>query len=147
MQNGIHFISGLPRSGSTLLAALLQQKPRFHAGMTSPVGSMYMALEGAMSRRNETTVFTEQQQRQEVLRGLFESYYGRVHPEKTVLDNNRAWRAKLPVLTRLFPEARVVCCVRNIAWIMDSVERLVAATRSSFPACSASTPAAPSIPA
>ncbi|MBU0835751.1 MAG: sulfotransferase, partial [Gammaproteobacteria bacterium] len=27
-----HFISGLPRSGSTLLAALLRQNPRFHAG-------------------------------------------------------------------------------------------------------------------
>ncbi|MFB8797203.1 MAG: sulfotransferase [Microcoleus sp.] len=32
-----HFISGLPRSGSTLLAALLRQNPRFHAAMTSPV--------------------------------------------------------------------------------------------------------------
>jgi len=30
----IHFVSGLPRSGSTLLAALLQQHPRFQAGMS-----------------------------------------------------------------------------------------------------------------
>ena len=37
MQHGIHFISGLPRSGSTLLAGILRQNPRFHAGMTSPV--------------------------------------------------------------------------------------------------------------
>jgi sulfotransferase len=125
VRNGIHFISGLPRSGSTLLAALLRQNPRFHAGMTSPVGSMYMALEGAMSRRNETAVFIDQQQRQDVLKGLFESYYGSIHPEKVVFDTNRAWCAKLPGLTRLFPEARIVCCVRNIAWIMDSVERLV----------------------
>jgi hypothetical protein len=56
MQNGIHFISGLPRSGSTLLAAILRQNPRFHAAMTSPVGSLYTALEAAMSRRNETAV-------------------------------------------------------------------------------------------
>ena len=41
MQNGIHFISGLPRSGSTLLAALLlTQNPALHAGITSPVGSL-----------------------------------------------------------------------------------------------------------
>jgi hypothetical protein len=26
MQSGIHFISGLPRSGSTLLAAILRQR-------------------------------------------------------------------------------------------------------------------------
>jgi hypothetical protein len=32
-----HFISGLPRAGSTLTAAILRQNPRFHAGMSSPV--------------------------------------------------------------------------------------------------------------
>ena len=32
-----HFISGMPRSGSTLLAAILNQNPRFRAGMTSPL--------------------------------------------------------------------------------------------------------------
>jgi hypothetical protein len=32
----IHFISGLPRSGPTLLAALLRQNPSFEAGMSSP---------------------------------------------------------------------------------------------------------------
>jgi sulfotransferase len=57
MQNGIHFISGLPRSGSTLLAALLRQNPRLHAGMTSPVATIYTAVEGALSRRHETSVF------------------------------------------------------------------------------------------
>ena len=46
MQNGIHFISGLPRAGSTLLAALLRQNPRFHAGMTSPVGAIFNAKIG-----------------------------------------------------------------------------------------------------
>jgi sulfotransferase len=71
MDNGVHFISGLPRSGSTLLAAILRQNPRFHAGMTSPVGAMYMALEGTMSRRNETAVFIEEAQRRSVLKGLF----------------------------------------------------------------------------
>ena len=50
MQHGIHFISGLPRSGSTLFSAILRQNPRFHAMMTSPVGGLYMAMLNAMSR-------------------------------------------------------------------------------------------------
>jgi sulfotransferase len=29
----MHFISGLPRSGSTLLAGILRQNPQFHAAM------------------------------------------------------------------------------------------------------------------
>jgi sulfotransferase len=125
MNNGIHFISGLPRSGSTLLAGILRQNPRFHAGMTSPVGSMYMALETSMSRRNETAVFIDDQQRRAVLKGLFSNYYENCHPEKVVFDTNRAWCTKLPALVQLFPDARIICCVRNIGWIMDSIERLI----------------------
>jgi sulfotransferase len=125
MQNGIHFISGLPRSGSTLLGALLRQNPRFHAGMTGPLGAMYMALEGAMSRRNETAVFIDEAQRRGVLKGLFANYYATIHTEKLVFDTNRVWCTKLPALLQLFPQARVICCVRDIPWIMDSVERLV----------------------
>ena len=125
MQNGIHFISGLPRSGSTLLAGILRQNPRFHAAMTGPVGSMYMALESAMSRRNETAVFIDEAQRRDVLKGIFSSYYSRIHTEKVVFDTNRLWCAKLPAITQLFPDARIVCCVRDLSWVMDSIERLV----------------------
>ncbi len=39
-----HFISGLPRSGSTLMGAVLKQNPRFHAGMSSPVASLFDTL-------------------------------------------------------------------------------------------------------
>ena len=109
MQNGIHFIAGLPRSGSTLLAAILRQNPRFHAGMTSPVGAMYMALEGAMSRRNEAAVFIEEDQRRDVLKGLFANYYNSIQKERLVFDTNRAWCTKLPALSELFPKAKIIC--------------------------------------
>ncbi|EUA91313.1 sulfotransferase [Mycobacterium ulcerans] len=45
----IHFISGLPRSGSTLLAALLRQNPRFQAGMSGPLAGLFGALLDEMS--------------------------------------------------------------------------------------------------
>jgi sulfotransferase len=125
MQNGLHFISGLPRSGSTLLAAILRQNPRFHAGMSSPLGSLFMNLQSAMSRRNEAAVFIEESQKRELLKGLFESYYHAIHPHQVVFDTNRAWCSKLSTLTKLFPEAKVICCVRHVPWIMDSIERLI----------------------
>jgi sulfotransferase len=127
MQHGVHFISGLPRSGSTLLAAILRQNPRFHAGMSSPVGSLFMALQGAMSRRNEAAVFIDEDQKRQLLQGLFDNYYHAIHPEKLVFDTNRAWCSKLSTLVRLFPDAKVVCCVRHVSWIMDSIERLIRA--------------------
>jgi sulfotransferase len=44
LQSAIHFMSGLPRAGSTLLSAILRQHPRFHAGITDQVGSLVEAM-------------------------------------------------------------------------------------------------------
>ncbi len=124
MQHGIHFISGLPRSGSTLFSAILRQNPRFHAMMTSPVGGIYMAMLNAISRKNEASVFIDADQKRELLTGVFRNYYHAIGAEKVVFDTNRIWCSKMPALTRLFPDARLICCVRHIPWIMDSIERL-----------------------
>ena len=42
-----------------------------------------------------------------------------------MFDTNRSWSRYLPAIARLFPEARLLCCVRNPAWILDSIERLI----------------------
>ena len=125
MNNGIHFISGLPRSGSTLLAAILRQNPRFHAGMTSPVGSLLTAMLRQMSQENETSVFIDNERREAVLRAVVSAYYAREHTDQVVFDTNRLWCSKLPTIKALYPKARVIACVRNVPWILDSIERLV----------------------
>ena len=124
MQQGIHFISGLPRSGSTLLSAILRQNPRFHAMMTSPVGSIYLAVLTALSRKNETAVFIDADQKRELLTGVFRNYYHAIGVDKVIFDTNRIWCSKMPALMKLYPRAKVICCVRHIPWIMDSLERL-----------------------
>ena len=125
MTTRIHFISGLPRSGSTLLAGILRQNPRFHAAMTSPVGALFSVMLNAMSRGNETALFIDEAQRKDLLASLFESYYRPQQDKEVVFDTNRVWCARLPALLTLFPDAKVICCVRSVAWIMDSIERLV----------------------
>jgi sulfotransferase len=127
MQHGVHFISGLPRSGSTLLAALLRQNPRIHAGMSSPVASLLFAMQRQMSQENEAAPFIDDVQREAVLRAIFEGYYAQIQGEKIVIDTSRAWCAKLPLLARLYPHAKVVACVRDVGWIMDSFERIIRA--------------------
>jgi sulfotransferase len=125
MKHGIHFISGLPRSGTTLLAALLRQNPRLHASMSSPVGSLILALLRQMSQDNETAVFIDDMQRTAILRAVFDAYYQRPQARKVVFDTNRLWCSKLPTLATLFPQAKVICCVRHVPWILDSIERLI----------------------
>jgi sulfotransferase len=129
MNNGIHFISGLPRSGSTLLSALLLQNPALHAGITSPLGSLVTGMLREVSQGNETAVMIDDAQRQHLLRGLFDGYYFRLHPTRTVFDTNRGWTTRLHLITTLFPDAKIICCVRHIPWIIDSVERLLRRNR------------------
>ena len=125
MDKGIHFIAGLPRSGSTLLSALLRQNPQIHANITSPVGSIFISALHEMSEKNEGAVFINDARRREVLRGIVKGFYYDIHTEKTVFDTNRLWCSKLPTVSTLYPEAKIICCVRDVPWIYDSVERLI----------------------
>lgn len=118
-----HFISGLPRSGSTLLGALLRQNPRFHASMTSPVGSLLEGMVRQFGAGSEFGPVITPEQRQRLVRGLFDSYYADLADKDVIFDTNRIWSAKLPMLMDQFPGAKVIACVRNMAWIMDSMER------------------------
>ncbi len=119
-----HFIAGLPRSGSTLLAAILRQNPRFHAGMSSPVGAFVTGLLDQVSAGSEFGPVVTLEQRRRLLRGLFDSYYAEQPQDAVVFDTNRLWSAKLPAVLDLFPQAKLIACVRNVAWVMDSIERL-----------------------
>jgi sulfotransferase len=125
LQSAIHFVSGLPRAGSTLLAAILRQNPRFHAGMTGPVGSLVEGMLRSMSMSNETAIFISDAQREALLRAIFTAFYAEVPNGHVVFDTNRLWCTKLPLLAALFPKARVICCVRDLPWIFDSIERLI----------------------
>lgn len=118
-----HFISGLPRAGSTLLSAILLQNPCFHAGMTSPVGTLYSGMLQQFGAGTEFGPVITTDERKRLVRGLFESYYANQTDKAVVFDTNRMWTAHLPMLMDQFPGSKVIACVRNVAWVMDSIER------------------------
>lgn len=107
-----------------MLSALLLQNPRFHAGMTSPVGSLFSSMLDQFSAGSEFGPMLTQEQRKRLLAGLFSNYYAEQAGKDIVFDTNRQWCAKLPALLDLFPSTKVIACVRNVAWVMDSLERL-----------------------
>lgn len=70
-------------------------------------------------------MFFNDERRRAILRGVFDSYYVDVAAGHVVFDTNRTWTGKLSLLNDLYPQARVICCVREIGWIIDSVERML----------------------
>ncbi len=119
-----HFISGLPRSGSTMLSGILLQNPRFHAGMTSPVHALVQAAIRTSSGFELSVSMTEEKCAR-LVRGIFDAYYDDAGVAEVVFDTNRIWTAEMPLLTKLMPDHKMIACVRNPAWIVDSVEQLV----------------------
>lgn len=120
-----HFISGLPRSGTTLLAAILNQNPRFRAGMTSPLADIMGVVMAEASSKNDFSFDVSDEQRVAMLRGLVENFYSAQADANVVFDTSRLWCSRMQLLDMLFPGVKVIACVRQLAWVLDSMERLV----------------------
>jgi sulfotransferase len=78
-----------------------------------------------MSMSNETAIFISDHQREALLRGIFAAIYDDIPAGHVVFDTNRLWCTKMALLATLFPQARVIGCVRDIPAIFDSMERLI----------------------
>ena len=81
------------------------------------VADSFAMLLNAMGPQNETAVFLDETRKAELLRAIIEAYYRPQSDRSVVFDTNRAWCARLPLLVTLFPAARVICCVRDVAWV------------------------------
>ena len=118
------FISGLPRSGSTLLSAILRQNPEFYADISSPVQSLVVAAIDVITGSDSNQLIDEDRRRH-ILKSTFNAFYDAVTPN-TVFDTSRGWTAKTSLLKDLYPQTKIICCVRDLPWILDSFERVAA---------------------
>jgi len=115
-----YFISGLPRSGSTLLSSILKQNPKFYADIASPVESLTESAIDIVTGSESNLTVTEDQ-RKNIMYGIFEGYYK--HIEKPVIfDSSRGWTKKTHFLKALFPYTKILCPVRDIVSILNSFE-------------------------
>ena len=119
-----YFISGLPRSGSTLLSAILRQNPEFYADISSPVQGLVTSAINVITG-SESNHLIDEERRKHILRSMFNAYYEAVEPT-TVFDTSRGWTAKTSLLKALYPQTKIICCVRDLPWILDSFERISA---------------------
>lgn len=116
-----HFITGLPRSGSTLLSSILKQNPKFHASITDPLATL---VKGALDTMQEGPGMRHEvpaDRRETTLKHMVEGFYSGI--DKSVIFNtNRAWTLLTPLMAKMYPTSRMIVCVRDIKWILDSFE-------------------------
>ena len=86
-----HFIVGLPRSGSTMLAALLNQNPDFHASGTSAAQIIFQMLYNQFSGVSELSALLDDDQRREVMHAVIDAVHHKRGDRGVVFDTNRRW--------------------------------------------------------
>ena len=92
--------------------------------MSGPVAGIVGALLENMSGKNEYSVFIDDNQRKRIIGSVIKEYYADSKAE-VIFDTSRAWCARMPLINTLYPDAKVIACVRQMPWIIDSIERIV----------------------
>ena len=115
-----YFISGLPRSGSTLLSAILKQNSKFYADIASPLQGIVTNTINFMTGSESNLNITEER-RKDIILSLFDGYYSFIE-KPVIFDSSRGWTKNTALLQELFPNTKILCCVRDIVWIINSFE-------------------------
>ena len=120
-------LSGLPRTGSTLLSALLSQNPRIHAEGNSAVCQLMWEMAQSVTLCREQLQANQKEHLvQQLITHIPHLYYQNI-PEKVVVDKCRSWTHGPNLnLARVCidPQIKVIVLVRPVVEIVASFARL-----------------------
>jgi len=126
MSKKLIFVSGLPRSGSTLLMNLLAQNERVHSTATSGLHEIgYIARQFNQTEEFKTipnpkdgeTLFYD------YVKGGCENAFNRLTDRPVVADKCRSWVGHLDMLFAIWPDAKVLVPLRDMRGILSSLEK------------------------
>ncbi len=124
-----YFDCGLPRSGSTLLTALLNQNPQIHAGTLSPVFEVMYYTQDRL-KGEQAQAFPKPEIFKRMVENVIDTYYSDVE-EPVVIDKCRAWPAHIDLIKEyIIPEPKILCTVRHPLDILASFIELINNSRS-----------------
>lgn len=128
----LHAVAGLPRSGSTLLCDLLNQRPDVYASSTSSLPVALATLVKHISEAETTTselvgLPDARDRHLGVLRAVASVWHGD-QGDKVTFDKSRSWAYNWPILRQIAPDSIVVVTIRDPRDVFASTERQHLAT-------------------
>ncbi len=119
-------MSGLPRSGSTLLTALLNQNPEIHASTNSPLlDTIHYTEEYLLYNSEQYKATPNPQGAHKVLSSIPHNYYFNT-PQNIIIDKSRGWVNQIQHITDyITEEPKIICPVRSIQDILSSFMLLI----------------------
>lgn len=121
MNHELVVLSGLPRSGSTVLTSLLNQHPKLYATTTSPVLGMVTNFYHNWEPQTVTQLKDKDvRQRANMVTAMIRAAHEHID-KPIVIDKNRGWPKMGKLLTEILGEQpKMICTVRNIPDILAS---------------------------
>jgi sulfotransferase len=124
----IHFIAGLPRTGSTLLCNILLQNPAFGCVATSGLIDPLITLRNNWTNWNWHKAMDPDLCKRiqfDVMRGMLFNYFKHEEPKQVMFDKNRGWLGHLEAVKTFYgSDFKVLVCVRELAEVLASFEVL-----------------------
>lgn len=129
MENKTIFLSGLPRSMSTLMANILANNNKISGGFTSPLLEYLYGARANYSTVSEVkSALTDDIMHESFLNFCREGINGYAKimvggTENIYLDKSRGWIYYSEFLRELYPDAKIIVMVRDIRSILSSFEK------------------------
>lgn len=124
LEKSFCLISGLPRSGSTLLCNILNQNPRFHATPTSGVLQMLLTIRNNWNKISAFAAVRNEPAKLRVLRAMLLSFYSDVD-KPIIFDKNRGWPGHFEMIEALLGhKPKMLVTVRDVRDVLASFEQL-----------------------
>tara|TARA_R110002050_G_C8906931_1_gene510495 strand:+ start:1013 stop:1840 length:828 start_codon:yes stop_codon:yes gene_type:complete len=127
MNKKIFFQSSLPRAGSTVLQNLLAQNPQIYATPTSGLSELVYATHSNFSDienfKKEKDYDLCKKSFYNFCKGGIESYYSTVTTKPIIIEKNRLWVLKYPLLNKIYPNPKIIILVRDLRSIFSSFEK------------------------
>lgn len=118
----LHFISGLPRSGSTLLSNILAQNEKFHVTSTSGILNILVMIRNQWDNFEEFKASPDDAAKKRVLKGVLDAYH---NEDKIIFDKSRGWLAYLEMAEMILGrKAKVLVPVRDLRDVIASFEKI-----------------------
>ncbi len=133
MNKKFYFLSGLPRSGSTLLAAVLTQNPAIYTSGTSGILGMIENVRNFWPKISEFKALLPDRStvaRINTLRGMLHGYYADIE-KPVIVDKCRSWLSHMEMAQAILgAPPKVIVTVRDIRDVLASFERKYRETKT-----------------
>ena len=113
------FLSGLPRSGITLLGAILEQNPDIYVGATSPVLEFLVNFDNIFKFNKTYHAFPKEDFRVRTMSRIPDDWYSDVD-KPIIIDKNHGWTGAISYAELFSGNIKIICTVRSILEILSS---------------------------